>query len=208
VLVHTANPAETFAKLSQKGGLIEDTKSAPGLYYKALLFEAKGETSGAHRAYYALARMGLEFIDPHLRYANLVRLHEGRPVVRQVYAELHEDAPTRATELVHALELDRQERLAKLKGLIAEHPDFAPAYYFLAEEHSEERLGSRQSLSDKRIELAALVEFLKADQEGRLAGFFLDRTIVSTWLDKAQKRRAKLEPLLGTASAAPKASLE
>ena len=105
-LVRSIDPTEVFSSLSQKGGLIEDAKSAPGLYYKALLFEAKGEISGAHRAYYTLARMGLDFVDPHLRYAALVSAHEGKAMARQVYEELQEDAPTRSTALLHALQFE------------------------------------------------------------------------------------------------------
>ncbi|MCG7393063.1 adenylate/guanylate cyclase domain-containing protein [Microvirga sp. ACRRW] len=200
-LVLSTNPAETFSKISQKGGLIEDSKSAPGLYYKALLFEAKGEISGAHRAYYNFARMGLEFIDPHLRYAALVREHEGPAMARQVYAELHEDAPTRATALLHALQFDAVERDARLKALVKEHPDFAPAHYFLAEEHSEERLGVWYSPRDRRIELASLAAFLKAYQEGRLDDFFLDHAVVTDWVDRARKKRDQLEGQQKSASA-------
>lgn len=202
-LVRSSNPADSFINLSQKGGLIEDSKSAPGLYYKALLFEAKGETSGAHRAYYALARMGLDFVDPHLRYAALVSTHEGKAMAQQVYAELQEDAPTRSTALLHALQFEGAERIARLNALIADHPDFAPAYYFLAQEHSEERRGRATSPRDKQIELAALNEFLKSHREGRLMDFFLDHAIAAVWVDKARKRRDKLETSLKTVSAIP-----
>lgn len=202
-LLRTSNPSDSFLNLVQKGGLIEDSKSAPGLYYKALLFEAKGEASGAHRAYYALARMGLDFVDPHLRYAALVSAHEGAAMARQVYEELHEDAPTRSTALLLALQFDGEERIARLNALLAEHPDFAPAYYFLAREHSEERRGSSISARDRQLELAALNEFLKSHREGRLMGFFLDHAIAAVWLDKARKRRDKLDLSLKSVAAVP-----
>jgi class 3 adenylate cyclase len=198
-----ADPVEVFSRLAQKGGQIEDPNSASGLYHNALLFEAKGEAIGAHRAYYTLARMGLEFIDPHLRYAALVRAHEGRPVARQVYAELNEDAPTRATTLVHALQFGAAERKAKINALIEKHPDFAPAYYFLAEEHSADRIGSLQTVEDRRIEYAALTRFLKAEQEGRLAQFFLDHSVALDWLDRAHRRHARLAVFNEDASAVP-----
>ncbi len=202
-LVRSSDPTEWFLNLSQKGGLIEDTKSAPGLYYKALLFEAKGEVSGAHRAYFALARMGLDFVDPHLRYAALVSAHEGKAMARQVYEELQEDAPTRSTALLHALQFEGAERIARLDALIAEHPDFAPAYYFLAKEYSEERLGKPASPRDRQAELDALNEFLKSHREGRLMDFFLDHAIAAVWVDKARKRRDKLELSLKSVSAIP-----
>lgn len=207
-LLLPADPIEVFSRLVQRGGQVEDPTSAPGLYHNALLFEAKGESIGAHRAYYALARMGLEFIDPHLRYAALVRAHEGRFIARQVYAELNEDVPTRATALVHALQFDGAERTAKLNALIEKHPDYAPAYYLLAEEHSEERTGRLQTAEDRRIERAALGEFLRAHQDGRLAQFFLDQAVAAEWVDRAHKRHARLEVSAGSIWAPPAADFE
>ncbi len=187
----------------QRGGQIDDPHSAPGLYHNALLLEAKGESIGAHRAYYTLARMGLEFVDPHLRYAALVRAHEGRFIARQVYAELNEDVPTLATALVHALQFDGPERKARLDALVEKHPDYAPAYFFLAEEHSEDRVGSLQTVQDRRIELAALAELLKAHEEGRLMAFFLDQSVAAEWLERAYTRHARLSLANGTVSALP-----
>ncbi|WP_052003286.1 adenylate/guanylate cyclase domain-containing protein [Microvirga sp. BSC39] len=187
-----ADPIEAFSGLAQRGGQIDDPHSAPGLYHNALLFEAKGESIGAHRAYYTLARMGLEFVDPHLRYAALVRAHEGRLIARQVYAELNEDVPTRATALVHALQFESAERRARLQALIETHPDYAPAYFFLAEEHSEDRVGSLQTAQDRRVEQAALAEFLKAHEEGRLMQLFLDQSVAADWIEKAYDRHARL----------------
>ncbi|MEE1656003.1 adenylate/guanylate cyclase domain-containing protein [Microvirga sp. CF3062] len=187
-----ADPIGVFSGLVQRGGQVDDPHSAPGLYHNALLFEAKGESIGAHRAYYTLARMGLEFVDPHLRYAALVRAHEGRFIARQVYGELNEDMPTRATALVHILQFDGAERKARLNALIEKHPDYAPAYFFLAEEHSEDRVGSLQTAQDRRVEQAALAEFLKAHDEGRLMPFFLDQSVAADWVDRAYSRHARL----------------
>jgi class 3 adenylate cyclase len=198
-----ADPTKAFSGLVQRGGQIDDPHSAPGLYHNALLFEAKGESIGAHRAYYTLARMGLEFVDPHLRYAALVRAHEGRFIARQVYAELNEDVPTRATVLVHALQFDGAERRARINAFIEKHPDYAPAYFFLAEEHSEDRVGSLQTAQDRRIEHTALAAFLKAHEEGRLMQFFLDHSVAADWLERAYTRHARLSLSNGTVSALP-----
>jgi hypothetical protein len=198
-----ADPIKAFSGLVQRGGQIDDPHSAPGLYHNALLFEAKGESIGAHRAYYTLARMGLEFVDPHLRYAALVRAHEGRFIARQVYAELNEDVPTRATALVHALQFEGTERKTGLNALIEKHPDYPPAYFFLAEEHSEDRAGSLQTVQDRRIEHAALAQFLKAHEEGRLMSFFLDQSVAAAWLERAYTRHARLSLSNESVSALP-----
>jgi class 3 adenylate cyclase len=202
-LLLPADPVKAFSGLVQRGGQIDDPHSAPGLYHNALLFEAKGESIGAHRAYFTLARMGLEFVDPHLRYAALVRAHEGRFIARQVYAELNEDAPTRATALVHALQFDGAERKARLHALIEKHPDYAPAYFVLAEEHSEDRVGSLQTAQDRRVEHAALTEFLKAHEEGRLMSFFLDQSVAADWIERAYTRHARLTLSSESVSAMP-----
>ena len=202
-LLLPADPIEVFARLVQRGGQIEDPLSAPGLYHNALLFEAKGESVGAHRAYYTLARMGLEFVDPHLRYAALVRAHEGRFIARQVYAELNEDAPTRATALVHTLQFDGTERRARLNALIEKHPDYAPAYFFLAEEHSQDKVGSLQTAQDRRIGHAALTEFLQAHRDSRLAQFFLGQSVAADWVDRASQRHARLEASVESVSVMP-----
>jgi class 3 adenylate cyclase len=197
------DPIEAFSGLVQRGGQIDDPHSAPGLYHNALLFEAKGESVGAHRAYYTLARMGLDFVDPHLRYAALVRAHEGRFIARQVYAELNEDVPTRATALVHALQFDGPERRARLNAVIETHPDYAPAYFFLAEEHSEDRVGSLQTTQDRRIEYAALAELLRAHEEGRLMPFFLDQSVAADWIERVHDRHARLTLSSESVSALP-----
>ncbi|MBD2747388.1 adenylate/guanylate cyclase domain-containing protein [Microvirga sp. BT688] len=203
VLLLPANPVEAFSGLVQRGGQIDDPHSAPGLYHNALLFEAKGESIGAHRAYYTLARMGLDYIDPHLRYAALVRAHEGRFIARQVYAELNEDVPTRATALVHALQFEGAERRARLHGLIETHPDYAPAFFVLAEEHSEDRVGSLQTAQDRRTEHAALAAFLRAHEEERLAPFFLDQSVAADWIARAYSRHARLTLSSESVSALP-----
>jgi hypothetical protein len=110
--------------------------------------------------------------------------------------------------LLYALQFEGPEREAKIHALVGEHPDFAPAYFFLAEEHSQERLGRAQMTRDRQIEFAALSEFLKADQEGRLSSFFLDHSIAADWLARARNRRERLEDILKSASAASKTAFE
>jgi class 3 adenylate cyclase len=204
----TANPVESFAKFAQKGGQIDDPGSAPGLYHNALLFEAKGEAIAAHRVYYTLARMGLDFIDPHLRYAALVQAHEGSFIARQVYAELNEDAPTRATALVYALQFDGAERRERLGNLFTQHPDFAPAQYFLAEEYSESRISPLQAAKDRQIEYKALTAFLDAHRDDRLAPFFLDQSVLNGWLDRAQRRHDQIAASAKGADAIPRTAGE
>ena len=64
--------------------------------------------------------------------------------------------------------------------------------FVLAEEHSADRVGSLQTAQDRRVEHAALVEFLKAHEEGRLMSFFLDQSVAADWIERAYARHARL----------------
>jgi tetratricopeptide (TPR) repeat protein len=171
----SADPAEAFMQVVRSRGLVETPRSAPEFYANALLFQAKGELDEAHRSYDALARMGLDLVDPHLRFAALLRARDGREAARAAYARLHKDAPTRVIALVHAMQYEGAERRERINAVIAAHPDFAPAYFVLAAEHSEERVVGPQTLRDKQVQFAALAEFLKADREKRLSALVFIR---------------------------------
>jgi len=201
-----ADPAQAFARLSRAGGVVANPRSGPEFYANALVFQARGDTDEAHRAYDALAHMGLDLVDPHLRFAALLRAREGREGAREVYDRLRKDVPTRAVALVHAMQFEGAERRERINAVIAAYPDYAPAYFVLAAEHSEERVVGPQTLRDKQVQFAALAEFLKADREKRLSAFFLDHTVLATWLDKAGQHHAQLEAFLKTASLAPTVS--
>jgi hypothetical protein len=184
---------------------VPDPKTAPEFYHNARIFEARGDTVAARRAYHALASMGLELVDPHLRYSALLRAQDGRAGAREVYSELMSAAPARIVTLMHALQFEGAERRGKVEALAAANPDFPPAQYFLAEEYSEDRLGS-QTLTDRRLEFEALERFLDAEKEGRLASLFLDQSVLAQWLDRARRRKSASEAFFRTANTRPSAS--
>jgi class 3 adenylate cyclase len=200
-----ADPAEAFAKLAQQGGILPNARTAPELYHNARIHEERGEPAQARRAYQALASLGTDYVDPHLRYAALLRVQDGRAGARQLYAGLMREKPARPLGLVHALQLEGAERRAKVEAFANANPDYAPAHYLLAEEHSEDRIGT-QTLTDRRLEFDALERFLDAEAQGRLQPFFLDQSLLGQWLDKARKRKAAIESFFQSAPTKPTAS--
>ncbi len=199
------DPAEAFAQLARQGGIVARPRSAVEFYHNARTLEARGDQAGARRAYQAFADLGVELLDPHLRYAALLRVDEGRAGAREAYARIVETRRTKAAALVHALQFDGVERRARIEAFAAANPDFAPADYLLADEYSAERLGT-QTLTDRRLEYEALDRFLEADAQGRLAAFFLDRSVLSGWLDGARRRKDHTEGYFRTAQTRPTAS--
>lgn len=199
------DPAETFAALARQDGIVADAKTAPEIYHNARLYEARGEPAQARHAYHALTLLDSEHIDPHLRYAALIRARDGDAGARTVYAELMRENRARVVELVHALQFEGAERRAKVEAFAEAHPDYAPAHYLVAEEYSEDRIGA-QTLTERRLEFAALERFLEADAEGRLAPFFLDRSLLAQWLDRARARKSATESFFRTGETKPTAS--
>src|SRR5215217_754160 len=200
-----ADPAEAFSTLARQGGIVPDPKTAPELYHNARLYEARGDALAARRAYRALAALGLDYIDPHLRFAAVLRVQDGRAGAREVYSELMREHPTRAVALAQALQFEGAERRAKVEAFAAANPDYAPAQAILATEYSEDQLGA-QTLTQRRLEFDALERFLEAEKDGRLTPFFLDQSLLAQWLDNARRRKSAIEAFFQGAQTQPTAS--
>lgn len=201
-----ADPAAAYAVLARQGGLVPEPQTVAEHAHNARLHEARGDAAAARRSHHAAAVLGQEQIDPHLRYAALLRAQDGPVGAREIYAELLRGKPARALALTHALQFEGPERRAKVEAFVKDNPDFAPAHYLLAEEYGEDRTGAAQTIAGRRMEAEALGAFLKAESDGRLAAFFLDHAVLAAWLDKARKRRAALETFFESHPTTPSAS--
>jgi class 3 adenylate cyclase len=200
-----ATPAEAFAALARAGGIVPDARTPAEHYHNARLYEARGDQAAARRAYLALADLGTDHLDPHLRFSALLRVQDGRAGAREVYAELAARKATRAIELVRALQFEGDERRVRVETFARLNPDYGPAQFLLADEYSQDRLGS-QTIADRRAEYEALGRFLQAEKDGTLAALFLDHALLAQWLDRARIRHANLDAVLRNAGLAPTAN--
>lgn len=196
-----ATPAEIFALLGKAGGIVQDAGTAPELYHNARTWESRGQSAEARRSYGRLAALGVEAIDPNLRYAAILRAQDGRAGAREVYALLS-GKTGRAAALVHALQFSGAERRKRVAAFAAANPAYAPAHLLVAREYSADRLGS-QTLNDKRLQFEALKAFLKAEDEGVLPRYFMDHSVLAAWLDEGRKSHALLERYCKTAVLKP-----
>lgn len=191
-----ADLSEALALLARQGGIVQKPATAPEFYHNARSYESRGDALAARQAYLGFAQLDLDFIDPLLRFAALLRVQEGRAGAREVFAALAERNKAPAFQLVHALQFDGPERLRRLMAFIAARPDYAPASALLAEEYSDDRLGAAQTLADVRQEHAALQRFLESDLKGSAQRFFLDHSVVAAWTDRARKRLSIVDQML------------
>ncbi|MBW8908543.1 MAG: methyl-accepting chemotaxis protein, partial [Mesorhizobium sp.] len=187
--------AKGFAQLSAQGGAIGDPKRPDEFYHNARVYELAGDMLNARRAYLAFAGFDVDAIDPYTRFATLLRVQDGKAGAREVFGQLADKAKAPSIKLVHLLQFDDTQRLDKLNAFIAANPDYAPAYFLLAQEFSEDRLGS-QTLADKRSEAAALTKFVSYEKDGGLLQYFVDQTQLADWLDRSRSRLTALGDVL------------
>lgn len=194
--------AKGFAALAAQGGAIAEPKRPDEFYHNARVYELSGDMLNARRSYLAFAGFDVDAIDPYTRFAMLLRVQDGKAGAREVFGALADKGKALSIRLVHILQFDDAQRLDKLNAFIAANPDFAPAYFLLAQESSEDRLGA-QTLADKRDEAKALTKFMSYEKDGGLLGYFVDQTQLADWLDRGRSRMAALGDVLDPARFAP-----
>ncbi|ESY83819.1 chemotaxis protein [Mesorhizobium sp. LNHC221B00] len=194
--------AKGFALLAAQGGAIAEPKRPDEFYHNARVYELSGDMLNARRAYLAFAGFDVDAIDPYTRFATLLRVQDGKAGAREVFGQLAEKAKSPSIKLVHLLQFDDAQRVDKLNAFVAANPGYAPAYYLLAQEFSEDRLGS-QTLADKRGEVQALTKFVAYEKDGGLLKYFVDQTQLADWLDRSRSRLTALGDVLDPARFAP-----
>lgn len=178
------------SSLGRLGGLIEAPETAVEFYNNALVYARRGDALSSRRMYEKAIVAGVDAVDVHQRYSQLLRAQEGLIGAREIYADLVRRMPdNRGAQLANALLRPAPEREDALKALVDGDDPFAPTYYELAALVSADRLGS-QSIEDKRAEKAALEAFDAADQAGRVYRWFLQKETVEIWRESARRRLA------------------
>jgi hypothetical protein len=163
-------------------------KLAPKDYYSnAKMYALSGDFVNAKKAYKDYLKFHLPFIDPHTSYQSMIKSQEGINAARQEYKALLLSNPGTVIEFAYALLLDRDETISKLLQLTKEAPDFAPAFYQLSIEYSQEQLGER-SLTEKSLERTYLLAFLHLDSLGNNQKYYLDKTIAEQQVKDAVTR--------------------
>ncbi len=192
VLESVESMASSFSELGNQGGIIPNPETPQQHYHNARLYELKGDYGNARRSYLAYFNFDLEFLDPHLRFQEFLKVQEGRSGARESYQYIANRSKTMIPKLAATLLWDRDKRVVDLGAFIAQHPDFAAAYYLLSQDYSMDRLGT-QSLDDQRKEKELLETFQRLDGEGNFVRYFLDKEMVAAWQADATKRLASLQ---------------
>lgn len=177
-------------RLGRLGGLIETPETPVEFYNNALVYAQRGDALSSRRMYEKAIVAGVESVDVHQRYSQLLKAQEGLIGAREIYGDLVRRAPdNKGAQLANALLQPANRREEALRALVAGDDPFAPAFYEIANLFSRDRLGD-QSLEDQRAEKAALDAFAAADEAGRVYRWFLQKETAEIWRESVRRRLA------------------
>lgn len=189
---------EQLAEAADQDGLIGDPREPSDFYHNARMYEQRGDYRNARRNYARLLAFKLDVVDPHLEYQRIIRIQDGRSAAKEVYSELPMPDGNRATPFARALVENEIARRDGIAAFVDEHPEYAPAVYYLSLEYSKDKLGA-QGLDDMAKEKRLLEQFQELVDEGELLKHFLDQSHAIKMIDDAQQRLQALKQFDATA---------
>ena len=169
------------------GGIIADPKRPEEFYSNARVYEDRGDYLNARRMYNQYFTFKLDYIDPHLRYQNFLKIQEGRAGAREIYNSNFDSNENPSIEFAKILLYEAPYRTELLENFIVKNPRFAPAYYELSLEYAPIRTG-QEKLSNRLKEAENLEIFIKLNNEGLFIKYFIDKEFASNWIKKADER--------------------
>lgn len=178
-----------FATL-QKGSIIENPATPQEWYSNARLYQLKGDTANAIKAYEGYFQYNLDYVDPFLEYSDLLKATEGivraREKVEAFYTARKESA---TLDLVSARLLDSaNERIERFNALATRAPQFGPVFYELGLEY-DRALGTATTSDLLKKQGAAYGTLLALEKDAQgYTRYFIDKTLAERNLSEAQKR--------------------
>tara|TARA_B110000003_G_C16634280_1_gene527801 strand:+ start:516 stop:2651 length:2136 start_codon:yes stop_codon:yes gene_type:complete len=178
---------ESFNQISKLGGLIANPERPEEHYHNLRVYEDKGDYLNARGSYNQYFSFNLNYIDPHLRYQTFLKIQEGRAGAREAYNSFFENDQRVVIQYLKILLFNAPYRTDLLKDFTSKNPDFAPAYYELSKDFSPTRTG-KVTLENTILELEALEEFIRLNNQGKFIRYFLDKALAAEWIKYAEER--------------------
>jgi len=181
----------TLNELLKSGGVIKNPQKPQDFYANARIYELQGDFANAQRSYVKFIHFDLDYLDPYIRYQKLLKVQNGLEGGREIYLELTQALKSMSAQFSRGLMFSRAVRVKKSTAFITQYPDFGPAYLMLSRDYSEARLGE-QTANDKLNERKYLKAFIAQSDQGNVIKYFMDKEMLSTWLEGAKSNIAKL----------------
>lgn len=183
--------AKLFEEASKNDGIIANPQTPADHYHNARFAEVKSDFAMARKSYNAFLASGVEYIDPYVAYADMLKVQEGGEGAREVLTALRKSNTTLSLEAVCALLMPKAQRIDTLRAIAEKNPEFAPVAYLLSREFSAEKLGD-QTIADKNEEKKWLDAFRELNSAGKFQKYILDKKEGQKWLGDVDVRAAKI----------------
>ena len=179
---------DAFARLSGSGTLVPNPQTPQEWYANARLYQLKGDTANAIKAYEGYFTFNLEYVDPYNEYIALLKASEGIARTRQLIADRYAARKDSQTlDLVSARLLDAQsERLQRLTALAARAPQYGPVFLELGQEY-DRALAQSPTADLAKKQSDAYTALLKLEDQQGLSRFYIDKVIADRDLTTARK---------------------
>ena len=179
---------DTFRAAVRSGTIVAEPKSVGEFYHNAQAYQIQGKLADAQKMYLSVFDHGGDFVDVHRQFQSLLISQHDEGEIRKIYDSLPGDNANLVRQYALALtEADLDAREQRLRDLLVDDANFAPAAYELSRICSADVLG-RQGLSDKRNERRWLKVFRALTRDGHLTEYFLDPTKATELTAEADQR--------------------
>ena len=184
-----ADIQEAFAQLQMgEGTLVTDPTTPQEWYSNARLYQLRGDTANAIKAYEGYMQFNLEYVDPLIEYSALLKATEGIARTRQILTDMLNAHPDNLSlDLAVARLLDTpQERLERLTALSTLAPQYGPVFAELGDEYTG-AIGSTptQDLIQKQTD--ALTTLFQLEEQQLFTRYYIDKLLAEERLESARK---------------------
>ncbi|HMO60223.1 MAG TPA: hypothetical protein PKA05_18735 [Roseiflexaceae bacterium] len=187
-----ADIQQAFAELQRGEGTIIANPATPQEWYSnARLYQLRGDTANAIRAYEGYLSFNLEFVDPLKEYSALLRASEGIARTRQIIGDLLNRNPQNLSlELMIATLLDTpQERLERLNALATRAPQYGPVFAALGEEYTR-AIGTTATQDILNRQTEAFETLVRLEEQQLFSRYYIDKLQADQQLDTARRSLA------------------
>lgn len=180
---------EAFAQLQMgEGTLVENPATPQEWYSNARLYQLRGDTANAIKAYEGYFQFNLEYVDPLIEYSALLKASEGIARTRQIMIEMLNAHPENLSlDLAVGRLLDTpEERLERFIALSMRAPQYGPVFAELGDEYTR-AVGSTptQDLIQKQAD--AYTTLFKLEEQQLFTRYYIDKLQAEERLQSARR---------------------
>lgn len=187
-----ADIQSAFAALQLGEGTLVTNPTTPQEWYSnARLYQLRGDTANAIKAYEGYFQFNLEYVDPLIEYTALLKATEGIARTRQMMTDMLNAHPDNLSlDLAVARLLDTpQERLERLTALSARAAQYGPVFGELGDEYTRAISSTpTQDLINKQK--AAYTTLFSLEEQQLFTRYYIDKVLAEERLEGARKTLA------------------